>query len=258
MFNQSGVFVLSEAIPWETKQLFDKSVQLRQLDVSESYRLMLFCDFKGRMYVFRLHEFHQIMSDSNWDQSLTKTKIDCKEHKLDFINSCHVYAIKKQIVADSCNSNLEVVAACGKKLVLFQSKQSLNSYNNNKLCSSCQQQQQTNWRDTVNKSSSFQNLVDTSETSAFDVSSLFQVKKEINCSEVPNIVNIMDTYSGETYVLVAFKNRCEIIDEKNGDYLHIFQFNPLSTITSVVELYDNQQLEILVTHNCNLNSNKFI
>jgi hypothetical protein len=254
----------TEAIPWETKQLFDKSVQLRQLDVSEQYGIMMFTDFKGRMCVFRLGEFAQIMSDSNWDQSLTKTKNDFKEHRLDFISSCHTYAINKQLVSNANEaSSLRVVAACGKKLILFQLRN--QQCTNQKMCSACANLASTGNSNSsssnnsssgngilMNKSSSAHNLSTLEPAAAGDVSSLFQIFKEITCSDVPQIVNIIETYNGETYLLIAYKSRCEIIDERTGDYLRIFQFNPMATIRSIVELYDNKQLEILVTHNCNV------
>ncbi len=215
---------------------------------------MMFTDFKGRMSVFRLSEFTQIMSDSNWDQTLTKTKNDCKEHRLEFISGCHAYAINKQLVSstDDCSSLLRIVAACGKKLILFQLRS--QQCTTQKLCSACVAASAASPQQTplsMNKSSSAHNL-GTLEFPTGDVSSLFQIVKEITCPDVPQIVNIIETFNGETCLLVAYKSRCEIIDEKTGDYLRIFQFNPMSTIRSIVELYDNKQLELLVTHNCKL------
>ena len=211
------------------------------------------------MCVFRLCEFNQIMSDSNWDQSLTKNKIDCKEHKLDFINSCHVYAINKQLV--SKKDTFKVVAACGKKLILFQLK--TQQCTSQKMCPACSNASmmmdgnQINNNATGGSSSngtsikssfSAQNLENLECSN--DMSGLFQIKKEIICFEVPQIVNVVDTFNGESYIIVGYKAKCEIIDQNSGEYLHLFQLNPLSSIRSIVELYDNKQLEMLITHNC--------
>ncbi len=159
-------------------------MQIRQLDISESYGLIIFCDFKGRVCVFRLNEFSQIMSDSNWDQSLTKTKLDCKEHKLDFISSCHTYAISKQPISNKNNNNntLKILAACGKKLILFHLRNQQCSAA--KMCSACsafvgnnstKSASNSNSKSNLNKSSSAQNLAYTDFFN--DVSSLFQIKK---------------------------------------------------------------------------------
>ena len=67
---------------------------------------------------------------------------------------------------------------------------------------------------------------------------------------MPQIVSLVETFNGENYIIAGYKSKCEIIDEKTGDLVRLFQFNPMSSIRSIVELYDNQQLEILVTYNC--------
>lgn len=214
---------------------------------------MIFCDFKGRICVFRLSEFAQTMSDSSWDQSQSKTKLFCKEHRLEFISGCHVYAISKQLI--NKNEYFKIVAACGKKLVLINYKSQLNSAN---VCNSCATTLNTANTDFSNSSassacmrssSSSQNIGNT-DPFQNDVTKLFYVRKEINCSDVPQIINLVDSFTGENYILVGYKNKCELISERLGECLKQFQFNQLSTIRSIVELYDNHQLEILVTHNC--------
>lgn len=115
-------------MPWDIKQIFDKTVQLRQLDVCELFGFMIFCDYKGHISVFKLNEFNQILSDSNWDNSQTKSKLHCKEHRLEFISGCHMYAISKQLI--NKNENFKLVAACGRKLYLIE-------YSNAQVCNSC-------------------------------------------------------------------------------------------------------------------------
>lgn len=83
-----------------------------------------------------------------------------------------------------------------------------------------------------------------------DITKMFQVKKEFTCSDVPNLINLMNSFSGENYILVSYKNKCELLSERNGECLKQFQFNSMSNIRSIVELYDNHKLEILVTYNC--------
>ena len=72
-------------------------------------------------------------------------------------------------------------------------------------------------------------------------------------SDTPQLLNLIESISGDlnlNYILVAYKNKCDLISEKTGDCIRQFQFNQLSTIHSLVELYDNDRLEILVTHSC--------
>jgi hypothetical protein len=76
------------------------------------------------------------------------------------------------------------------------------------------------------------------------------LKKELVCSDMPQLVNIIETFTGENYVLVAFKNKCELICEKTGDLLRQYTFSTLATIRSIAEVYDNNKLEFLITHNC--------
>lgn len=85
-----------------------------------------------------------------------------------------------------------------------------------------------------------------------DLTKMFQIRKEFTCSDVPNLINLVTSFSGENYILVSYKNKFELLSERTGEVLKQFQFNPMSNIRSIVELYDNQKLEILVTYNCKL------
>lgn len=232
----SGVYVIDEAIPWEIKQIFDKTVQLKQIDIADLYDLMVFCDLKGRLCVFRLSDFSRILSDSSLDESLAKTKIHCKENKLEFVNGCHLYAISKQLSNDN---ELKIAAACGKKITIFTFKQKLNY-----SCPNCAISKKN-----IPSSSSFQNCQNTEATKT-DVTKMFQIKREINCLDVPSFINLIETFKDDYYVLVGYKNRCELLSSNSGELLKLLNFNQLSVIRSIVDLYDNSEPEILVSYNC--------
>jgi hypothetical protein len=80
---------------------------------------------------------------------------------------------------------------------------------------------------------------------------------------VPQFINLIETTPNHSshspsllYILVGYRNKCELISEKYGECLRQFTFNPthpLCTISSIVDLYDenNQRPELLVTYNCN-------
>jgi hypothetical protein len=269
-------------LPWDIKQIFDKSVQLRQLDVCEMFGFMVFCDFKGHMSVFKLNEFNQILSDSNGENSQIKSKVHCKERRLEAVSGCHLYAIGKQLI----NKNLKLLAACGRKLYLIEYVNSANSQTN--VCNSCASLMNNSSvsnqlalvglpsiqaATSISSSNSCQNLplsndminanannnnnnynpsnmIPSNVNANNDITKMFVVKREINCSDVPCLINLVDSFSGENYILVAYKNKCELFSEKQGECLRQFQFNQLSNIRSIVELYDNHKLEILVTYNC--------
>ncbi len=110
-----------EAIPWELKQIFDKSVQVRQIDVCENLGIMIFLTDRGRVNVFRLTEFSQILNDSNCEQDQTKTRSQCKDHRLEFVSGCSVYALNKLQASKSMLTSFKFVAACGKHLLVIES-----------------------------------------------------------------------------------------------------------------------------------------
>ena len=88
---------------------------------------------------------------------------------------------------------------------------------------------------------------------------------------MPQFINLIETVSSSSssdisqppllYILVGYRNKCELISEKYGECLREFQFNSLASplsnqciISSIVDLYDenHQGTEILVTYNCNI------
>lgn len=252
-------------------------MQLRQLDICELNGLMVMCDLKGHISVFKLSEFNHVLSDSNWESSQTKSKSHCKERRLEIIPAaCHIYAIGKQLVVAK-NKSVEppvfrMIAACGRKLLLIEynnsspASTSMSCLQSNVVCNSCATlnssaivnslvqnpivgvTQLTTGAGMLNTSASGQNLC-LMDGDRNDITKLFQIKKEFICSDVPNLINLVNSFSGENYILVSYKNKCEMISERSGECLKQFQFNPMSNIRSIVELYDNHKLEILVTYN---------
>jgi len=201
---------------------------------------------KGRICVFKLSDFNQILSDSHWDESQIKTKLECKEHKIDFVNACHTYALSKYLIKQ--NDTFRIAAACGKKLLIIDAR--------NNVCNSCAvvNMSSQNGTNSNNTSHVTNQSNETNEKNVENIVNDFYLKKEITLSDVPHLINIVDTFTNENYILVGYKNKCELLSERTGESLRQFQFNSLSTIRSIVELYDNNKLELLATHNCNSSS----
>lgn len=233
-------------------------MQIRQLDVWEQYGLLVMLLEKGRICIFKLNELNQLLNESNIEQS--KNKNDCRQHRLEFLHSCNVYALKKQPINSS--ECFKIVAACGRKLVIIES----NLSNQSNICDSCItnlnasniviNNSSTNPLFTEMSSLNLNNMptitqqFDSNSTPNLndfvnDISSLFQIKKEFMCSDIPVQLNIIESVLDDTYsqyILIAYRNKCELISEKTGECLRYIQFSQMSAIRSIVELYDNEKI----------------
>lgn len=227
-------------------------MQVRQIDVWEPYGLLVMLIDKGRICIFKLNELSQLLNEST---EQARNKNHCREHRLEFIQSCNVYCIKKQPI--NHNECFKIIASCGRKLVVIESN--LVSM----ICDQCiiatnpiteLSSLNLNSPSVIMDSSSSPNLAEHLN----DMTNLFHVKKEIFLSEVPQFVNIIESVTDDNYsqyILVSYKTKCELISEKTGDLLRQLSFGQMSTIRSIVELYDNDKIELLITHN---SSSEFI
>lgn len=115
-------YILStEAIPWELKQIFDKSVQIKQIDVCEQMGIMFFLNDRGRIYAIKLTEFNQILNESNLEP---KTRVHCKDYKLEIIHGCNFYTMSNQFLLKP--APFKFVAVCSKRLLIVELKASQN------------------------------------------------------------------------------------------------------------------------------------
>jgi hypothetical protein len=225
-----------ETIPWDIRKLFEKSIVPRQLDICETFGLMILLMDKGRVCVFRLQEINLIISDMSNDLQARaqNLKAFCKEHKIDSIQNCSFYATNKHCA--NANENFRLAAICGKKIQVYHlNYQEFNEEDSASFtCETCS----NNMLNNVNCSIG---------------TNLFKLKRELNCVDAPLLVNLIDMPSqNRQYILISNKYRIEIIDEISGDTIKVFPITINSTLTSINELYDNDQLEILLTHNCEI------
>ncbi len=103
---------------------------MRQLDVWEAYGLLILLTEKGRICAFKLNDLSQNLNESNFQ---TRNKNQCRENRVELINSCSIYAIKKQPL--NYNECFKIVASCGKKLIIIESNSTSNSQNS--ICDTC-------------------------------------------------------------------------------------------------------------------------
>lgn len=93
---------------------------MRQLNICEQLGIMIFLNERGRICVFKLSEFNSILNDNNSEQGHSKSRAHFKEHKLDSVQGCSVYALRKNQMTR--NGIFKIVAACGKKLLVLETK----------------------------------------------------------------------------------------------------------------------------------------
>ncbi len=94
-------------------------------------------DFKGRIHVFCLNEFNKIIMDGGGDHARIKTKSHCKDHRIEFLNGCHVYAVSKQF-SNKPSENFQIASACGKKVYISSLKYNSLLSNSASFCETCQ------------------------------------------------------------------------------------------------------------------------
>ena len=112
-------------------EIFDKTIQVRQLDVWEQYGLLVLLLEKGRMCLFKLNELNQISKETNFETQ-PKNKSFCRGHRIESIHSCSAYYIKKQPL--NTNECFKILAACGRRLVILEANFWLNNHN---ICDAC-------------------------------------------------------------------------------------------------------------------------
>jgi len=232
---------------------------MRQLDIIEQLGLMIFLNDRGRICVFKLSEFSQLLNDSSSSEA-AKTRAHCKERKLEFPQQCTVYTQSTNHV--SKNGIFKLMAACGKKIYVMESR-CVNCGNTGNNTNTNNSQYNSDMNSSINDyivynasyisdvNNNINLSINNSSLSEIDLPnfSSFIVKKELNVSDVPQLMKIIENME-TTLIICAYKSKCEVISEKTGECLKQFQFSHLSTIRSIVELYDNDKLEILLTHSC--------
>ncbi|XP_052215441.1 GTPase-activating Rap/Ran-GAP domain-like protein 3 isoform X2 [Dreissena polymorpha] len=215
-----GTFVLEEDLPM--RLMFDKSVCVRQISVVEAHGLLILRKDKGKdgkICVFRLIDF-----EAESSEVCARTKTDCREHKIEKTKGCHLYALSRP-----GSSHLRMVVAVGRKLLLFTWKHSAE------------------W------------LVWCCPTVELDcVVDGFTFVRELECFEPAQIVTLIDGTKGvhdgvkqDNQICIGYKHQYDLINEKNGDTLQLFQIdtNKNVTLVSAIDIYEDEEAELLLSYN---------
>nr|XP_048679405.1 GTPase-activating Rap/Ran-GAP domain-like protein 3 isoform X4 [Caretta caretta] len=167
-------------------QVFDKTLQVKQMHVLEALDLLITRADKGkdsRLLVFRMSAVRNGIEA----KQMAKSKYDCRENKLEKTKGCHLYAINTHH-----SSELRIVVAIRNKLLLITKK-----YNQgNSLTSVC--------------------LMSPLSESPVEE---FQYIREICLSDPPVIMTLVDGPSGDNdnMICVAYRHQFDLVNESTGE-----------------------------------------
>ncbi|XP_067126420.1 GTPase-activating Rap/Ran-GAP domain-like protein 3 isoform X3 [Centruroides vittatus] len=207
-----GVFLIEEGM--SHRLIIDRTVQVKQLSVAEAHGILLVRVEKGRDS--RIHVFRLSDFEDEKSESSTKSKNDLKDHKLERTKGCHLYAVSRP----GC-SHLRMVVAIGKKLLLMQ------------------------WR----HSAAWTAWCSSSDT---DTVEGFQFIRELSVAEVPQIITLVDSPSGNTdnQICVGYRHQFYLINEKNNNLHHLYTVDsPRVHLVNAIDMYEDDEAELLLSYN---------
>ncbi|XP_050506896.1 GTPase-activating Rap/Ran-GAP domain-like protein 3 [Diabrotica virgifera virgifera] len=212
---EEGVFMVIDGN--SHRMIFDKTLQVRQLNVVEPHGIFLMrcghSNREGKVYVFRLSQIEEL-SDA-------KSRIDVKDHRLERTRGTNLYALSRP-----GGSKLRMCAVIGKKLQMYQWKHSAAW---------------TAW----------------CPSSDTDTVEGFTFLWELNLNETPTMVTILDSgwspsspSHGDTLVCVGYKNHWDIVNGRTGlaQHLHTVE-SAKANLVAALDLYEDQEIQLLLCYN---------
>ncbi|XP_046591861.1 GTPase-activating Rap/Ran-GAP domain-like protein 3 isoform X2 [Neodiprion lecontei] len=208
-----GTFLMEDGL--SHRLIFDKSVQIKQLDVVEQHGILLIrAGDRGRdskIHVFRLSEFD---AEAGGD-TLPKTRSHSKERKLERTRGCHIYSLTRP-----GGSHLRMCAAIGRRLVVMQWKHSAAW---------------TAW-------------CPASDTDTVDG---FVFVKELTASEVPSFVTIVEgaTGCGDWALCCALRHNFELISAEGASRILSVETSNKPHLVAALDLREDEEPELLLCYN---------
>ncbi|XP_066057584.1 GTPase-activating Rap/Ran-GAP domain-like protein 3 isoform X2 [Chamaea fasciata] len=199
-------------------QVFDKTLQIKQMNVLEVLDLLIARTDKGkdsRILVFRLSA---VQTDIE-TKKIIRSKYDCRENKLERTKGCHLYAINTHH-----GSELRIVVAIRNKLLLVTKK--YNSHN------------------TLTSTS----LLSSSESPVEE----FQYIREICLSDPPVVMTLVDGPTGDSdnMICVAYRHQFDLVNESTGESyrLHHVETNRVNFVAAI-DVYEDGEAGLLLCYN---------
>ncbi|XP_035197734.1 GTPase-activating Rap/Ran-GAP domain-like protein 3 isoform X11 [Oxyura jamaicensis] len=212
----AGILLIDDGQP--SVQVFDKTLQIKQMHVLEALDLLIVRTDKGkdsRLLVFRLSA---VQKDIETKQMI-RSKYDCRENKLERTKGCHLYAINTHH-----GSELRIVVAIRNKLLLITKK-----YNPcNSLTSS--------------------SLLSLPESPVDE----FQYIREICLSDPPVVMTLVDGPTGDSdnMICVAYRHQFDLVNESTGESyrLHHVEANKVNFVAAI-DVYEDGEAGLLLCYN---------
>ncbi|XP_025967971.1 GTPase-activating Rap/Ran-GAP domain-like protein 3 isoform X5 [Dromaius novaehollandiae] len=212
----AGILLVDDDQP--LVQVFDKTLQIKQMHVLEPLDLLIARTDKGkdsRLLVFRLSA---VQKDIETKQMI-RSKYDCRENKLERTKGCHLYAINTHHGIE-----LRIVVAIRNKLLLVTKKYNpCNSLTSGSLLSS-------------------------SESPVEE----FQYIREICLSDPPVVMTLVDGPTGDSdnMICVAYRHQFDLVNESTGESyrLHHVEANKVNFVAAI-DVYEDGEAGLLLCYN---------
>nr|CDS32344.1 GTPase activating Rap:RanGAP domain 3 [Hymenolepis microstoma] len=205
-----GIYALEEH--QQPLLLIDKSVDVKQIKVAESFGVMIVRYDKGRESRISVLQLSDLPLTEVIDRALVK------KHTLDRSKGCHIFS-----TSTSSTRPLRLVFAVGKRLLIYQ------------------------WQvEITGRSLSSWNQFMYSELTA-----RFVYVREVPTSEPVQVLSILDSNMGGR-ICAGYRNQFDLLDERTGETLHLYRTeNVKSQAVAVVEIRSDDDLELLLCFNRN-------
>ena len=74
--------------------------------------------------------------------------------------------------------------------------------------------------------------------------------QELQTYETPQLMTLVDGPRGDNHICVGYKNQYDLITEKNGDTLQLYQVEASKVnLVSATDIYEDDEAELLLSHN---------
>ncbi|KAJ8300873.1 hypothetical protein KUTeg_022392 [Tegillarca granosa] len=157
----------------------------------------------SKIHVFRLTDF-----EGEYNETIVRTKTECREHKLEKTKGCHLYALSRPGA-----SHLRMVVAIQKRLLLYTWKHSAAW---------------SAWCPTID----------------FDIVEGFTL--ELQAFEVPQLVTLIDGNLDDNQICVGYRNQFDLINEKNGDTLQLYHIDAIKETSHDFDFHWNSEPQAIV------------
>ncbi|KAI1232246.1 GTPase-activating Rap/Ran-GAP domain-like protein 3, partial [Lamprotornis superbus] len=213
----AGILLIDDGQP--SVPVFDKTLQIKQMNVLEALDLLIARTDKGkdsRILVFRLNAIQKAIET----KKIIRSKYDCRENKLERTKGCHLYAINTHH-----GSELRIVVAIRNKLLLVTKK-----YNSLNILTST-------------------SLLSSPESPVEE----FQYIREICLSDPPVVMTLVDGPTGDSdnMICVAYRHQFDLVNESTGESyrLHHVETNRVNFVAAI-DVYEDGEAGLLLCYNC--------